>query len=93
MHFIIEGIELLLLDLVDLIICIPIHPDAHTLTLSFALFTRLSILWLTVRAEAVLEGCEEAIVPRSQRKSETHNARVRVSAVLARPLSSTVLLS
>lgn len=34
-----------------------------------------------------------AIVPRGQRESEIHNARVRVTAVMVRPHGSTVLLS
>lgn len=82
------------------------HTDAHvyTLTRSFcsshsalplpspSLFSP-SILWLTVRLEAGWKVVSGAIVPRGQRESERYNARVRVTAVMARPLGSIVLLS
>lgn len=52
-----------------------------------------SILWLTVRVEAGWKPVSWAIVPRGQWESEIHNARVRVTAVMARPLGSTILHS
>lgn len=79
-----------------------VHTDmhTHTATLSFpsspppspALFSP-SILRLTVRVDAGWKAVSGAIVPRGQRESEIHNARVGVTAVMARPLGSTVLLS